>query len=63
MEATEEEAMPHSQRMIAICRTAACAANGIPYPGTYYAAPEPPIYRGVCMGCGQPITDLVPVRE
>ncbi|MGW7090116.1 hypothetical protein ACWGH2_42405 [Streptomyces sp. NPDC054871] len=55
--------MPQSQRMIAICHTDpnVCAVSGKPSVGTYYAAPEPPTYRGACMECGQPITDLVPV--
>lgn len=64
MAAAEEDPMPRSQRMIATCHTDpnVCSASGIPFIGTYYAAPEPPTYRGICMGCEQQITDLKPVQ-
>jgi hypothetical protein len=63
MAATEEEPMPTSQRMIAVCHTPPdkCPVSGRPFEGTYYAAPEPPTYRGICMICGASITDLVSV--
>ncbi|MEV0444614.1 hypothetical protein AB0I84_04335 [Streptomyces spectabilis] len=65
MASTNEEPTPRAQRMIATCHTdpGACPVSGIPFTGTYYAAPEPPLFRGVCMGCEQPITDLVPVAS
>jgi hypothetical protein len=64
MAVTEEEPIPASIQMVATCHTVVpevCPVNGIPFTGTYYANATEPIYRGVCMQCGQNITDLVPV--
>ncbi len=47
-----------SATFTAICRTPVCRAEGTPFEGTYFENPEPPMYRGQCGQCGQPITDL-----
>lgn len=55
-----EEGGPVPVRLIAVCHTAGCPAEGKECPGTYYAVPgtNPPRYNGQCGQCGQPITDL-----
>ncbi|GHH21972.1 hypothetical protein [Streptomyces lanatus] len=63
MAALDDEVEPEAAIMVATCHTAGCPAEGEPCVGTYYANAEPPIYRGMCMPCGQPITDLVPYEE
>ncbi|WP_405613303.1 hypothetical protein [Streptomyces sp. NBC_00076] len=47
-----------SATLTAICRTRGCPAEGLPFEGTYFENPAPPMYRGQCGRCGQPITDL-----
>ncbi|MFG2022299.1 hypothetical protein [Streptomyces sp. NPDC048825] len=54
----EEELIP--VHMVATCHTEGCRAEGVPFHGEYYPNAVRPTYRGVCMPCGQPITDLVP---
>jgi hypothetical protein len=44
--------------LTAVCRTPGCRAEGIPFEGVYFENLEPPLYRGQCGLCGQPITDL-----
>ncbi|GAO08681.1 hypothetical protein TPA0598_04_03170 [Streptomyces lydicamycinicus] len=48
-----------SVELTAICRTPGCPAENIPFTGLYYENPEPPIYRGQCGQCGQPIETLL----
>lgn len=48
--------------MTAICRTLECPVEGQPFTASFYANSEPPTYRGICMRCGQALTDLVPVH-
>jgi hypothetical protein len=62
MAAQIDDDVPPSVTLVATCRTVGCPTNGISCVGTYYANSEAPIYRGLCMECGQPITDLVPFR-
>jgi hypothetical protein len=58
-----DEDVPPSVTLVATCHTEGCLANGVPCLGLYYANAEEPIYRGMCMPCGQIITDLVPYKE
>jgi hypothetical protein len=46
--------------MTATCRTPACPVEGQAFTASFYANSEPPTYRGICMRCGQEITDIVP---
>lgn len=48
--------------MTATCRTPECPVAGRPFTAIFYANAEPPIYRGICMRCGQPFTDLEPLH-
>lgn len=57
-----DDDVPASVTLVATCHTEGCEANGIPCVGIYYANTQEPIYRGQCMQCGQPITDLVPFK-
>lgn len=47
-----------SATLIAVCRVPGCRAEGIPFEGVYFENLEPPLYRGQCGQCGQPITEL-----
>ncbi|MER5222835.1 hypothetical protein [Streptomyces flaveus] len=49
--------------MVATCHTEGCRAAGVPFHGEYYPNVVQPAFRGVCMPCGQPITDLVPANS
>ncbi|MGY1502892.1 hypothetical protein ACW4TU_41060 [Streptomyces sp. QTS52] len=51
---------PQAVPLTATCRTPDCLVEGEPFHGDYYPNAEAPIYRGLCMRCGQPIEDLVP---
>ncbi|MCX4666443.1 hypothetical protein OG453_07145 [Streptomyces sp. NBC_01381] len=46
--------------MTATCRTPECPVEGQAFTASFYANSEPPTYRGICMRCGQVLTDLVP---
>ncbi|WP_406260444.1 hypothetical protein OIA45_19715 [Streptomyces chartreusis] len=46
--------------MTATCRTPECPVEGQAFTASFYANGEPPIYRGICMRCGQALIDLVP---
>jgi hypothetical protein len=58
--ADQDETEPVPVTLVATCRTPGCPSKDQPFPGIYYANAEPPTYRGLCMGCSQPVTDLVP---
>lgn len=60
MAAEVDEDVPASAMLVATCHTEGCPAENEPCVGLYYANAEEPIYRGMCMGCGEPVTDLVP---
>ncbi|MFD3618727.1 hypothetical protein ACFWWT_26500 [Streptomyces sp. NPDC058676] len=47
-----------SATLTAVCRTPGCRAEGVAFEGVYFENPEPPLYRGQCGQCEQPITDL-----
>lgn len=46
--------------MTATCRTPECPVEGQAFTASFYANSAPPTYRGICMRCGQEITDIVP---
>lgn len=48
--------------MTATCHTPECTVEGQPFTASFYANSEPPTYRGICMPCGQVLTDLVPAH-
>lgn len=56
--------LPPSVRLIAVCRTPGCPAEGQEHEGTYYPYGDydPPRYMGQCGPCQQPITDLRPTQ-
>jgi hypothetical protein len=56
---SDEEPTP--VMMIATCRTPGCPMDGVGITAAFYANSAPPIYRGQCAQCEQPVTDLVPV--
>lgn len=57
MDDLDEEAMPHSVRRIAVCRTDECPVADTGYEVTLYG----PNYTCVCGRCGQPHTELIEV--
>ncbi|MFD9190427.1 hypothetical protein ACFWCA_19615 [Streptomyces phaeochromogenes] len=61
MTARVDEDIPSFTKLRATCRNAVCPKSGESITGTYFPNAEPPIYRGWCGECDQPITDLVPV--
>lgn len=44
--------------LTATCRTQGCPVQDRPFAAPFYANPEPPTYRGICIRCGQALTDL-----
>jgi hypothetical protein len=58
MATQDDETGPEPVTLVATCRTSGCPSQDQPFVGTYYGNAEPPLYRGLCMGCGQPVSDL-----
>ena len=52
MATQDDETGPEPVTLVATCRTSGCPSQDQPFVGTYYGNAEPPLYRGLCMGCG-----------
>lgn len=51
---------PQPVMMVATCHTSGCPEAEKPIEAPFFPNTEPPLYRAVCAGCGNTVTDIVP---